>query len=101
MTESFKDGGPHNPIRVYTNTDVDLAQVATITTAEQDITITGLATTDVLLHASCNAHTAGLGYGNARIKAANTLAVQITNPTAGALTPAANATWTVAVIKGA
>ena len=101
MAEDYKDCGPHNPIRVYSNTDVDLAEVATNTTAEQDITITGLATTDILLGASCSAHTAGLCYGNARIKAANTLAVQIANPTAGALTPSANATWTVAVIKGA
>jgi hypothetical protein len=101
MAESYKDAGPHNPLRVYSNTDVDLAEVAAAACAEQDITITGLETTDVLLGASCNAHTANLVYGNARIKAADTLAVQIANPTAGALTPAANATWTVAVVKGA
>lgn len=63
--------------------------VAQATTAEQDFTIKGLLTSD-LVQVTCNvAQTAGIGIANARVKAADTLTVAFSNSTAGGLTPAA------------
>lgn len=63
--------------------------VATITAVEQDFTVPGLAVGDHV-DLQCNvAQTVGVGITNCRVKSANTLTVQFTNPTAGSVTPAA------------
>lgn len=72
---------------------IDPASVATITTAEQDFTLTGLKVGDFVAvnKPSC---TAGLGIANARVKAADTLSITFVNPTAGSV-DAASETWTI------
>jgi hypothetical protein len=99
MAVSFADYGPHNPIRVYTVTALDLASVAANTTAEQDLTVTGVATTDVLVGVNKPTCSAGLGIAGARIKAADTIAVTFVNATAAPIDVAAE-TWIFTTIKG-
>lgn len=61
--------------------------VAGATAAEQNFTIPGLQLND-FLDVNCNsAQTAGIGIGNARVSAANTMTLEFSNSTAGALTP--------------
>lgn len=74
-------------IVVYSQT-ITPASVATIVCAEQTFTVTGLTTADKVLYnppATGNATSAA----QARVSAADTLAVMYCNPTAGALTPGA------------
>lgn len=66
--------------------------VATITTAEQTVTVPGLLVGD-FVRVEKPTEQAGLGIGNVRVSAANTLAIQFINPTAGGITPTANEVW--------
>jgi hypothetical protein len=63
----------------------DPASVATITTAEQDVTVKGVLAGDIVVAVNKPSLTAGLGISNARVKAADTISVQFVNPTAGAV----------------
>ena len=92
------DFGPHNPIRVYTET-IDLASVAADTSAEQDVTVTGVTTSDVILNVIKPTAQAGIGIVNARIKAADTVALTIMNSTAAAVNAASEAGWKFVVLK--
>lgn len=75
------------------------AAVAQATTAEQDLTITGLLTTDKLLNVVKPTAQAGLGIVGARIKAADTLSVTYANvPAGGSITPTAE-TYSVIVAR--
>lgn len=66
---------------------LDVASVAANTTAEQTFTVAGLKTPDFV--AVCKpALNAGLGVVNARVSAANTLAISFVNATAAAIDPA-------------
>ena len=66
--------------------------VATITTAEQTYTVPGLLVGDIIVAAQRPANSpVGVGVVNARVSAANTLALTWVNPTAGSVTPAAAA----------
>jgi hypothetical protein len=67
---------------------IDVASVAANTSAEQDFTVVGLKLND-FVQVSKPSLSAGLGVTNARVKAANTLAITFTNSTAGAINPAA------------
>ena len=72
------------------------ASVATVTTAEQTFTVNGLSTRDAVFvspPATGNSTMAG----QARVSAANTLAITYTNPSAGNLTPAAGIVRILAV----
>lgn len=82
--------------RVLTVT-IDPASVAVNTTAEQTFTVNGLKTGDVVVVNKPTA-TAGLGIVNARVSAANTLALTFVNATAGAI-DAASETYTVLVFR--
>lgn len=64
------------------------SEVATITAPEQTFTVNGLTTDDVIIAVNPPSVTAGVTIGSFRISAANTLALQFCNPTAGNLTPA-------------
>lgn len=75
----------------------DPAAVATITTAEQSLTVQGLAVGD-LIYWQKPSNTAGVGVVNMRVSAANTLQVTFVNPTAGSVN-AASETWTLLVIR--
>jgi len=64
------------------------AEVATITTAEQTFTVAGLKTGD-FVSVNSPSLVAGVALSNARVSAANTLALTFVNPTAAGVTPAA------------
>jgi hypothetical protein len=83
-------------IKKYSQT-ITPASVGAATVAEQTFTVTGLATTDTVI-VNPGAISNAVGVGGWRVSAANTLAVQFINPTAGALTPTAG-TWTVIAIR--
>jgi hypothetical protein len=76
---------------------IDPASVATITTAEQTFTVPGLALGDFVV-ASKPTNTAGLGVSSCRVSAANTLAIQFVNPTAGSV-DAASEVWNVLWVR--
>jgi hypothetical protein len=67
---------------------LDVASVAANTTAEQTFTVQGL-TTDMTVLVNKPSLNAGLGICNARVSAANTLALTFNNNTGGAIDPAA------------
>ena len=75
----------------------DPASVATITTAEQTTTVTGLRVGDFVISQKPT-NTAGVGVVNARVSAADTLALTFVNPTAGAVN-AASETWQFLVFR--
>jgi hypothetical protein len=68
------------------------AAVATVTTAEQTVTVTGVLPGDVVVSYNKPTNTAGAMPINARVSAANTIAVSFVNPTAGSVDPAQE-TW--------
>lgn len=66
--------------------------VSTITTAEQTYTVQGLQVGDIVVSVNRPNNTpVGVGIVNARVSAANTLALTWVNPTAGSVTPGAGA----------
>lgn len=75
------------------------SEVATITTSEQTVTINGLKTTDKILGVSKPTEQAGLAVTNARVSAADTIAIQFVNPTAAGITPTASETYTALVLR--
>lgn len=87
-----------NIARIFAMTLVfNPASVATVTTAEQTVTVNGLLPGDfVILQKPTN--TAGFGIVNARVSAANTLAVTVVNPTAGSV-DAASETYQLLVFR--
>ena len=74
----------NTPVHIYTGT-FDLASVAAASAAAQDVTVTGVGASDVALAFYCTDASFGLGVGNVRVKAADTLEVTLVNPTAGAI----------------
>lgn len=74
-------------VRWYSQT-ITPASVATIVCAEQTFTVTGLKTTDAVFVSPAATGNA-TSMTQARVSAANTLALMYCNPTAGALTPGA------------
>lgn len=83
-------------LAVYTQT-ITPAQVAQATVAEQTFTVTGLTTADKVV-VNPGVISNAVGVGGWRVSAADTLAVQFINPTAGALTPTAG-TWTILALR--
>lgn len=80
----------------YTSTQTP-ASVATITVAEQSVTVTGVLSTDLVI---INKPTvdAGLGLCAGRVSAANTVKLVFANPTAATLTPTASEAYIVTTI---
>lgn len=76
---------------------VDPASVATITTAEQTFTVPGLKTGD-FVYVNKPSNTTGLGIVNARVSAADTLALTFMNTTAGSV-DAASESYSVLWIR--
>lgn len=83
-------------VKLYSQT-ITPASVAAATVAEQTFTVTGLTTGDKVF-ANAAAIANAVGIGNVRVSAANTLAVQFVNPTAGALVPTAG-TWQIMAFR--
>lgn len=76
---------------------IDPASVAAATSAEQTFTVTGLKVGDQVAVSKPTA-TAGLGIVNARVSAADTLAITFMNATAGAI-DAGSETYTILVVR--
>ncbi len=74
-------------IRLFKATLTPVAVAANLT-AEQTFTVNGLSTADAVFISPVATGNATMA-GQARVSAANTLAVTYTNPTGGSLTPAA------------
>ena len=81
------------------------AIVATITTAVQTFTVTGLSlgdslqAADQILSVRKAAHQAGLGITSARVSAADTVEITFINPTAAGITPTAGELYTFVVFR--
>lgn len=89
-------GTPVTQIRAYSQT-ITPASVAAAVAAEQTFTVTGLTTADkVVVNPAATGNATAVAA--ARVSAANTLAVQFVNPTAGALVPGAG-TYTVLAFR--
>lgn len=76
----------------------DPANVLTVATAEQDITVPGVQVGDIVLTVSKPSHTSGVTICNTRVKAADTISVQFVNPTAGGVN-AASETYTIVIAR--
>jgi len=76
------------------------AETATITTAEQDVTVPGLEVGDMVIVSKPTAQ-AGLGVVGARVSAANTLSITFNNPTVAGITATAEEKWLGTVFKSA
>lgn len=76
---------------------VDVASVAAATTVQQTATVLGVQVGDFVT-AAPSTFTAGLNYGACIVTAANTVAITVTNASAGALDPASQ-TFTFLVVR--
>lgn len=83
-------------VRVY-NQSINVASVAANTSAEQTFTVTGLTTADEIV-VNKPSLSAGLVIGNARVSAADTLALTFGNLTASPIDPAAE-TYTIMAFR--
>jgi len=79
-------------------TDKTWAETATITTAEQTVTVAGLAVGDIVYVSKPTAQ-AGIGIAGVRVSAKDTLAITFVNPTASGVTATAGEKWLGTVIK--
>lgn len=77
---------------------IDPASIAASTTVEQDFTVAGLGQNDIVISLTKPTLTAGIGVGNVRVKAADTLSVTFINTTAGAIDPPSE-TYKLVVIR--
>jgi len=75
------------------------ASVANATSAEQGLTVTGLATTDIITGISKPTAQAGLGIVGQRVSAANTLGLTFGNFTAATITPTASQVYEINVLR--
>lgn len=89
------NGTPILGIQVFTVT-LTPSSVAATTTAEQTFTVNGLLTNHKVI-VNGPTPTAGTGIVNARVSAANTLALTFINTTAAAATPAAGTYIIIAI----
>lgn len=89
-------GTPITKIAVYTPT-INPASVGAATSAEQTFSVPGLTVADKVVVIKPTV-TAGLGIGNARASATDTLAITFINATAGAI-DAASETYTVLAFR--
>jgi hypothetical protein len=99
------ENGPSAPtepglfIDVLTAAVGTLGSVATITTAEQAVTVIGVATGDIILRVEKPTHQAGLGVLGGRVSAADTVQVKFVNPTAGGITPTGDEVYSFVVLR--
>ena len=75
---------------------LEITSVAANTTAEQTFTVTGLTTRD-FVWVNKPSHSTGLGVANARVSAANTLALTLMNTTGSAIDPSSETYFILAV----
>jgi hypothetical protein len=75
------------------------ALVAANTTAEQTFTVPGVIAGDVVSGVSKPTAQAGLGIVNARVSAANTVAITFSNNTGAGITPTAGETYLITLVR--
>ncbi|CAB4141039.1 hypothetical protein UFOVP413_14 [uncultured Caudovirales phage] len=85
--------------RTYSVNVGTLSAVGAATVAEQNVTIAGLTTKDVVLRVEKPTHQAGLSCSGGRVASADTLAIQFSNPTASGITPTASEVYRVVVVQ--
>ena len=78
--------------------DVNPASLATLTSGETTVTITGAAVGDIVVMNVPASLETGLAFSGARVSAADTVAVRLTNVTAGSV-DGANRTWGYMLVK--
>lgn len=94
-------GSGYTALTIYTKSALDLAEVAANTSAEQAVTVTGVASGDLVLAALPQAALeAGLVASHARVSGANTVQLTMGNHTAAPINPAA-ADWKFVVLRPA
>lgn len=76
-----------------------LSGVGAATVAEQNVTVAGLDTSDVVLRVEKPTHQAGLACTGGRVSASDTLTLQFSNPTAGSITPTASEVYKVVMLR--
>ncbi len=91
-------GNVHSLQNFSFGTDKTWAETATITTAEQTVTVPGLEVGDMVYVSKPTAQ-AGIGVVGVRVSAKDTLAITFTNPTASGVTATASEKWLGTVIK--
>lgn len=77
---------------------VNPASIAAASTGDTTVTITGVASGDVVVMNPPDALEAGLAFGGCWVSAADSVKVRLVNPTAGAVDGAAR-NWTYAVFR--
>lgn len=88
----------HSLVQMYKyDVAVDVTSVSANTTSEQTVTVTGVASNDIVVVVKPT-HTAGLGIVNCRVSAKDTVAITFMNTTGSAIDPASE-TYTFLVIK--
>lgn len=90
---------PSEAIVSYGVVGTGLVSVASITSAEQALTVNGLLATDICVGVSKPTVTAGAIAGNGRVSAANTLQIPFINASAAAVTPSATEIYGVTVLS--
>lgn len=84
-------------LRHYTSTQSPGTGIATITTSEQSITVTGVLSTDMVILNKPTSQT-GLSMCDGRVSAANTVKLVFVNTSAGTLTPTGSEAYVVTTI---
>lgn len=75
---------------------IDVTSKSAATSAEQDITVTGVKTGDIVFAVNKPSLSAGLGVANARVKSDDTISITYMNATAGSIDPASE-TYTIVI----
>lgn len=89
-------GNAGGQVTVYTSTQSPVG-IATITVAEQSLTVTGLLATDLVFYNKPTAQ-AGIALCTGRVSAANTLKLVLGNSTGATLTPTGSEAWIVGAL---
>lgn len=84
--------------RAYDTGAISPSAVTKNTTSEQTFTVTGLQTTDAVFVTKPTSQS-GLGIVNARVSAADTLAIAFINAGTTSITPTASETYKVVAVK--
>jgi len=95
-TGSSGYGNAGGQVTVYTSTQSP-SGIATITSAEQSLTVTGVLSTDLVWYNKPTAQ-AGIALCLGRVSAANTVKLSLGNPTGGTLTPTGSEAWIIGTI---
>jgi hypothetical protein len=95
----FEATTPGAFIKVVTADVGTLAEVATITTAEQDVTVADVAVGDIVLRVEKPTHQAGLAIDGGRIDEVGVVKVKFVNPTAAGITPTADEEYKFVILR--